>query len=479
MPHNTSEAYTSTYNSEDGDISQCHHSSPISSFQTGDLNASTTADFVCHSAEKQSGSFRYVFLFCLAHFLHGVGATPLFTLGVSYIDENVKPSLSSLYLGVFYAFAIFGPAIGRTTDSVSMLSTCLHSAGLDIRHIPIAVYRLLTNGSYMLITLGMAVDGLIIAGASTFMSKYLERQFNVAPSRANVLIGCIMVPMAGIGTMFSGFLVQHFRLTCRKTLQLCVAMIVLTLIMSPMYLIYCDHDKLVGIETGYPDFEKMSARVDLNITEEPTLIAKCNSHCNCLASEFHPVCAEVDGQQIPFYSPCFAGCSDKYEPMRKEYRNCSCLPASMGAKRIVKNGYCESKCSGLVAFLVLFAPFIFCTFAVGVPLISVVLRTVDYAERSFALGIQWILVRVIGTIPAPVLFGWMFDVSCIKRHFDPCTGHDGSCYLYYNKLLADLFLAFSVVGQTVTLLFLVLALVLYSGSLKDDPITVERQEIDE
>jgi hypothetical protein len=65
-----------------------------------------------------------------------------------------------------------------------------------------------------------------------------------------------MVPMAGIGTMFSGFLVQHFRMTCRKTLQLCVAMVVLSLILSPMYLIYCDHDKLVGIETNYPDFEK-------------------------------------------------------------------------------------------------------------------------------------------------------------------------------------------------------------------------------
>jgi hypothetical protein len=36
---------------------------------------------------------------------------------------------------------------------------------------------------------------------------------------------------------------------------------------------------------------------------------------------------------------------------------------------------------------------------------------VDYDERSFALGIQWILVRVIGTIPAPVVFGWLFDVS--------------------------------------------------------------------
>ncbi|VDM29811.1 unnamed protein product [Toxocara canis] len=65
----------------------------------------------------QPGTFRYVFMFCLAHFLHGIGATPLFTLGVSYIDENVGPALSSLYLGVFYAFAIFGPAFGFLMSS--------------------------------------------------------------------------------------------------------------------------------------------------------------------------------------------------------------------------------------------------------------------------------------------------------------------------------------------------------------------------
>ena len=30
---------------------------------------------------------------------------------------------------------------------------------LDVRHIPIAIYRILLNGPYMLITIGMAVDG--------------------------------------------------------------------------------------------------------------------------------------------------------------------------------------------------------------------------------------------------------------------------------------------------------------------------------
>lgn len=40
-----------------------------------------------------------VWLFFLAQLLHGAGASPLFTLGVTYIDENVSKKMSSVYLG--------------------------------------------------------------------------------------------------------------------------------------------------------------------------------------------------------------------------------------------------------------------------------------------------------------------------------------------------------------------------------------------
>ncbi|KHN74701.1 Solute carrier organic anion transporter family member 4C1 [Toxocara canis] len=254
---------------------------------------------------------------------------------------------------------------------------------LDVRHIPIAIYRILSNGSYMLITLAMAVDGLIVTGASTFMSKYLERQFSVAPSKANMLIGCIMVPMAGMGTMFSGFVVQRFRLSCVKTLKFCIALLMCSLLLSPMYLIYCDHDQLAGIETHYELDNLRSSLVFFLPQNQP-----------------------------------------KYNGVRKLRIRCEADKW----------------------------------------------RTVDYAERSFALGIQWILVRVIGTIPAPVLFGWMFDVSCIRQHLDPCSGQQGSCMLYQNKLLADLFLAFSVVGQTIAMVFLICTLIFFSTQMRDDPL---------
>ncbi|VBB26707.1 unnamed protein product [Acanthocheilonema viteae] len=595
MPHNFSDSYTSTYNAHEPTFSKCDFSHPSFGARTKYvvLNnsiysivsaASAEALRSCPSPGNQPGTFRYVFLFCLGHFLHGIGATPLFTLGVSYIDENVGPALSSLYLGIFYAFAIFGPAFGflmsssflryhtdflqselnikilnidetdpkwvgawwigfqiastlaliavfpimvlpkvlpeslkwhrtrlheetiagakkRTPECCGIPSTsktvavcgpllpadsegetCIYDnyAGtttvqtitigesmpalqnnrgpiwyhiwLDVRHIPIAIYRIISNGSYMLITFAMAVDGFIITGASTFMSKYLERQFNVAPSKANMLIGCIMVPMAGIGTMFSGFVVQRFRLSCVKTLKFCIALLMCTLVLSPMYLVYCDHDPLAGIEEHYEMDIASNSNQNKNATKIlPSLKSICNRHCDCVPSEYHPVCAEFyNDKQISFYSPCFAGCQQNYEPLRKMYYNCSCVPENTRfGYRTVKNGLCESKCRGLFGFLALFAPFCFFAFAVGVPLISVVLRTVDYAERSFALGIQWILVRVIGTIPAPVLFGWMFDVSCIRYNLDVCS------------------------GETIAMVFLICTLLFFSSQMRDDPLPME------
>ncbi|CAD5233443.1 unnamed protein product [Bursaphelenchus xylophilus] len=589
-PHLLADSYTNSYSEDDAGFSRCPNPT-LTSILTNTSNAEALKS--CPSPENQPGTFRYVFFFCLAHFLHGIGATPLFTIAVSYIDENVGPNLSSLYLGVFYAFGVFGPALGfvgqshflkyhtdflqtgkkfdklvnlnesdpkwvgawwvgfqivsllaliavvpilslpkvlpeslkwhrnrlrketlggskkRTPECCGMPSASKTSAitgknlmtvdetaasqavaesmpalttrsgplwyqlWLDVRHIPIAIYRILLNGPYMLITLGMAVDGLIITGVSTFMSKYLERQFGVAPSKANMLIGCIMVPMAGIGTMFSGFIIHKFRMSCVRTLQFCVALLICALLLSPMYFIYCDHDHLVGIERHYPVDDDVSNHYD-NSTDSFVfkLQSKCNSHCKCESTEYHPVCAEFnDGTQVAFYSPCYAGCPDLYSPLTKVYNNCSCAPTNTkGGIRRVKNGYCESKCKGLFGFLFIFAPFCFFTFAVGVPLITVVLRTVDYAERAFALGIQWILVRIIGTIPAPVLFGWLFDVSCIRQHFDPCSGAHGSCMLYQNKLLADLFLAFSVAGQLIAIVCLICVLMFFAHALKDDPL---------
>lgn len=56
----------------------------------------STADPLSGGAENLSWN---VWFFFLAQLLHGAGAAPLFTLGVTFIDENVSKKMSSVYLG--------------------------------------------------------------------------------------------------------------------------------------------------------------------------------------------------------------------------------------------------------------------------------------------------------------------------------------------------------------------------------------------
>lgn len=56
-------------------------------------------------------------------------------------------------------------------------------------------------------------------------------------------------------------------------------------------------------------------------------------------------------------------------------------------------------------------------------------RVVPPNMRSFALGVQWLLIRTLGGIPGPILFGTIIDLSCIQWQTRQCTGKRGSCWI--------------------------------------------------
>lgn len=49
--------------------------------------------------DERAGQSTYRFVFMLGQLLHGVGATPLYTLGVTYLDENVRSNYAPVYIG--------------------------------------------------------------------------------------------------------------------------------------------------------------------------------------------------------------------------------------------------------------------------------------------------------------------------------------------------------------------------------------------
>lgn len=61
-------------------------------------------------------------------------------------------------------------------------------------------------------------------------------------------------------------------------------------------------------------------------------------------------------------------------------------------------------------------------------------RCVPDNERAYALGIQWIVLTLLGAIPGPVLFGIFIDKSCGLWE-STCHGQ-GNCLVYDNEQLS-------------------------------------------
>lgn len=46
-----------------------------------------------------SGLSHYLGVFMIAQMVHGVGFTPMLSLGTAYIDENAEPASAAIYVG--------------------------------------------------------------------------------------------------------------------------------------------------------------------------------------------------------------------------------------------------------------------------------------------------------------------------------------------------------------------------------------------
>ncbi|XP_053696805.1 solute carrier organic anion transporter family member 5A1 [Sabethes cyaneus] len=317
--------------------------------------------------------------------------------------------------------------------------------GKDIKDIPLSMWRLVSNPVYIVTCLGACMELMIVSGFVVFLPKYLETQFSLGKSQASVFTGSIAVPGACIGIFIGGCILKRFQLKPKGAVQfVLVSNLVCLSCYGLLFFLGCENLKMAG--TTIPYYNSSPAH---NVEPfQVNLTAACNFGCECHMFDVEPVCGN---NGLTYFSPCHAGCTAFSSS--SNYTNCACVQTNVtrvytgaeGAQAQALNahenfaevtvipvataGVCNKPCRTIYPFLILLFFMTFVVASTQMPLLMIVLRSVSEEERSFALGMQFVIFRLFGYIPAPIVFGNLIDSSCLLWK-STCGEKGGRCLIY-------------------------------------------------
>ncbi|NXL66444.1 SO2B1 protein, partial [Chordeiles acutipennis] len=410
----------------------------------------------------------------IAQALLGIGGVPIQPFGISYIDDFASERNSPLYLGILFSVTVIGPGVAFmlgsamlrfyvdidkvTGDEVQLTNKDPRWVGawwlgflvaaslvamsavpyfffprempkevgemlfpLFLSDFPLVLLRNLRHPVYLLVVLAQVNLSAMVAGLATFMGKFLERQFSLTASLANMIIGAVNIPGAMVGIVVGGAILKKFQMSLRQCSAMCILGMFLCLLMAfPLLFLGCPTQKVAGV-TYSESFEFGHHALE------------CNLQCNCPEKAYNPICGSND---VEYISPCSAGCRvvniNEDNNSVLNYTNCSCISEN-GSSGFAKPGTCGTGCSHL------FLPFVVLSCLAGIlastshtPSFMLILRSIQPEDKSFAVGIQFMLLRVLAWMPGPVLYGSAIDTTCIL--WEKKCDRKAACRYYDNNL---------------------------------------------
>lgn len=113
---------------------------------------------------------------------------------------------------------------------------------------PRVLLRTLSHPIFLLVVLSQVCTSSMVAGMATFLPKFLERQFSVTASYANLLIGSLTIPSAIMGIVLGGVLVKRLHLGPMRCGILCLLGALSCLLLSlPLFFMGCPTHQIAGI----------------------------------------------------------------------------------------------------------------------------------------------------------------------------------------------------------------------------------------
>uniref|UniRef100_A0A1I8HUF4 Solute carrier organic anion transporter family member n=1 Tax=Macrostomum lignano TaxID=282301 RepID=A0A1I8HUF4_9PLAT len=465
----------------------------IPQFTTDAYNYQSPVSPLCYLSGKVYPDFctkqtlnNYKFVFWLGQFLHGVGASPLYTLAVAYLDDNLTVQQSGAFLGAYYMMSLIGPAMGYLLGGIFLqylrragrdATQSRHESPRDIvgaenaatqisaKHFWSSIVTLLKNATFVFLSFSGAMQYVIMTGLSTFGPKILQILFYLTKSSSTITMGLVTVPAAAFGVMTGGLLIRFTKFSVQRLLWLSFIVACVDLILGLGLLAKCNPQKFAGVNQNYP----------LTPNQSNSLNATCNMNCHCQESKFmySPVCG---ADSVIYYSPCYAGCQSNGTMINgaKYYADCTCITGQIAIdgsdqKFSAVEGACiKNACHKLQILLSMLFLFIFVLFSTSVPILHCTMRVIPATLKDFGLGLQWMILRLFGSIPGPPLMGKLIDTTCSL--WTGGCGHQGSCSFYNGESFWLIVIAFAGVLKVLEVALMGLAAFFYYAP-PDEPET--------
>ncbi|XP_053112162.1 solute carrier organic anion transporter family member 1B3-like isoform X2 [Hemicordylus capensis] len=285
--------------------------------------------------------------------------------------------------------------------------------------------RIFGNKMYFVLLCYSLLQFSSFIGYLTYNPKYMEQQYGQTASKSNFITGVAVLPVVSISIFLGGFIMKKYKLSIVSAAKMAFLSAFMAFLISLLYIVVgCENRTVAGLTVSYDGQPVARGTIPLS--------SACNANCTCATNQWDPVCG---ANGITYVSACFAGCKNTTGSQKDTvFHNCDCIEKADFATRnssavlgeCPRSDGCTRKFIYFVAIKILSSFF----YALGgTPLYMVMIRCVPQELKSLAIGINILIMRALGGIPAPVYFGAVIDLTCLKWASTGC-GQQGACRLY-------------------------------------------------